>query len=115
MVGCIGISLGDVSGIGPEVTLKALAAEAHTDEPRYLIIGDPQILDQVNLRLGVNLPLTPYSGADVNGRFLVHNPLSDSLPADPLPGSPAPPKAAIAWLTDGAQRCLHHELDALVT
>src|SRR5882724_3919911 len=115
MIGCIGISLGDVSGIGPEVTLKALAAEAHTDESRYLIIGDPQTLDQVNRRLGVNLPLTPYSAADTNGRFLVHNPLSESLPADPLPGAPAAAKAAIAWLTDGAQRCLRRELDALVT
>ena len=28
MKGWIGISLGDVTGIGPEVTLKALAAEA---------------------------------------------------------------------------------------
>ena len=28
MTGWIGISLGDVTGIGPEVTLKAIAAEA---------------------------------------------------------------------------------------
>ena len=28
MTGWIGISLGDVTGVGPEVTLKALAAEA---------------------------------------------------------------------------------------
>jgi 4-hydroxythreonine-4-phosphate dehydrogenase len=115
MIGCIGISLGDVSGIGPEVTIKALAAEAHTDESRYLIIGDPQILDQVNRRFGVNLPLTPYSPAGASGRFLVHNPLAEPLPANPLPGSPAAAKAAIAWLRDGAERCLRHELDALVT
>ncbi|MDB6022692.1 MAG: hypothetical protein JWQ04_2549, partial [Pedosphaera sp.] len=37
MIGCIGISLGDVTGIGPEVTLKALAAEAHAAEMRYLL------------------------------------------------------------------------------
>jgi 4-hydroxythreonine-4-phosphate dehydrogenase len=31
------------------------------------------------------------------------------------PGAPAAARAAIAWLTDGAQRCLRHETDALVT
>ena len=36
----IGITLGDVTGIGPEVTLKALAKEAPSDDAHYLIIGD---------------------------------------------------------------------------
>jgi 4-hydroxy-L-threonine phosphate dehydrogenase PdxA len=36
----IGITLGDVTGIGPEVTLKALAADAADDDTRYLLIGD---------------------------------------------------------------------------
>ena len=31
MTGWIGISLGDITGIGPEVTLKALALEAQAD------------------------------------------------------------------------------------
>jgi 4-hydroxy-L-threonine phosphate dehydrogenase PdxA len=39
MTGWIAISLGDVTGIGPEVTLKALAAEAQSDDARYLLIG----------------------------------------------------------------------------
>src|SRR5206468_4070606 len=35
---------------------------------------------------------------------------------DPLTeGSAAAARAALAWLTDGAQRCLRGELDALVT
>ena len=36
----IGISLGDITGIGPEVTLKALATEAQAGDARYLVIGD---------------------------------------------------------------------------
>ena len=40
MTGWIGISLGDITGIGPEVTLKALAVEAQADDTRYLLIGD---------------------------------------------------------------------------
>ena len=36
----IGITLGDVTGIGPEVTLKALATEVPRGEARYVVIGD---------------------------------------------------------------------------
>src|SRR5271169_3638565 len=118
MTGCIGISLGDASGIAPEVTLKAIAAEAQVDDSRYLIIGDAGHLDRVNRQLGLNLPLRPYSagsGANADNRFLVHNPLSEPLPEDLDAGSPAAAKAAVAWLADGAKRCLNHELDALVT
>jgi 4-hydroxythreonine-4-phosphate dehydrogenase len=118
MTGCIGISLGDASGVGPEVTLKALAAEAQADDLRYLIIGDAGHLDRVNRQLGLNLPLRPYSGradATADGRFFVHNPLTEPLPEQLTAGSPAAAKAAVAWLVDGAQRCLRHELDALVT
>jgi 4-hydroxythreonine-4-phosphate dehydrogenase len=115
MVGWIGISLGDVTGVGPEVTLKALAAEEHGDGLRYLLIGDATVLDALNRRLGLNLPLQPYKGPDAGGAFFVHNPLSEPLPPDLVAGSPAAASASLAWLKDGAERCLRHELDALVT
>jgi 4-hydroxythreonine-4-phosphate dehydrogenase len=115
MVGWIGISLGDVTGVGPEVTLKALASEGQGDGLRYLLIGDAAMLDALNRRLGLNLPLQPYSGPNVAGTFFVHNPLTEPLPPDLVAGSPAAAKASIAWLKDGAERCLRHELDALVT
>ena len=115
MVGWIGISLGDVTGIGPEVTLKALAAEPHGPEVRYLLIGDPGIVNELNRSLGLRLPIQPYQGPDAKGRFFIHNPLPEPLPPDLVPGSPAAAKAGLAWLRDGAERCLRHELDALVT
>ena len=40
MTGWIGISLGDVTGVGPEVALKAAAAEAGRTNAKYLFIGD---------------------------------------------------------------------------
>ena len=115
MVGWIGISLGDVTGVGPEVTLKALAAGGHGDGLRYLLIGDAAVLDALNRRLGINLPLQPYQGPDAQGTFFVHNPLAEPLPPDLVAGSPAAAGASLAWLKDGAERCLRHELDALVT
>ena len=79
------------------------------------MIGDVNHLGQLNRRLGLNLPLEPLAGADAGGRFFVHNPLTVPLPSDLAPGSPAAARAALAWLEEGARRCLRHELDALVT
>ncbi len=115
MTGWIAISLGDVTGIGPEVTLKALAAEAQSDDTRYLLIGDSGYIAALGERLGLTLPLLPFSQYAAQGRFFLHNPLRAPLAPNLAPGSPAAASAAIAWLTDGAQRCLNQELDALVT
>ena len=52
MTGWIGISLGDVTGIGPEVTLKAIAAEAENDDTRYLLIGDEDSARRLNQKSG---------------------------------------------------------------
>ncbi|PYI79781.1 MAG: hypothetical protein DME26_22810, partial [Verrucomicrobia bacterium] len=115
MTGWIAIALGDVTGIGPEVTLKALAAEREADRTRYLLIGDEGYLRRVNETLGLHLPLQPFDPADASGRFCSYNPLQGPLPLELTPGSPAAAQAALAWLTEGAQRCLRHEIDALVT
>ena len=115
MTGWIAISLGDVTGIGPEVTLKALAAEAEEDDTRYLLIGDSEHTTALYERLGLQLPLQPFSEFGAAGRFFLHDPLREPLPPGLEPGSPAAARAAVAWLTDGAQRCLSRETDALVT
>lgn len=115
MKGWIGITLGDVTGIGLEVVLKALAADSTQDDIRYLLIGDAGYARQLNQKLRLHLPLQTYGGPADAGRVFLANPSSDPLPADLVEGSPAAARAAIAWLTDGAQRCLRHELDALIT
>jgi 4-hydroxythreonine-4-phosphate dehydrogenase len=111
----IGITLGDVTGIGPEVILKALAAEAQSDDARYLIIGDADCARRTNAALGLNLPLKDYSRGTETGQFFIHNPLSEPLPPDLTGGSPAAAHAAVAWLKEAAERCLRQELDAMVT
>jgi 4-hydroxythreonine-4-phosphate dehydrogenase len=116
MTGWIAISLGDATGVGPEVTLKALAAEAAADATRYLLIGDSPSTLQLNQKLGLDLHLEPFSATTVaEGRFFLHNPLGEPLPPGLTPGSPAAARAALAFLTDGAGRCLRQEMDALVT
>jgi 4-hydroxythreonine-4-phosphate dehydrogenase len=115
MTGWIAISLGDVTGIGPEVALKAVEAEGKTDDARYLLIGDAQYAAAACEKLGLEFGLQPFSEFGAQGRFFLHNPLREPLPAGLDAGSPVAARAAVAWLTDGAQRCLSHEIDALVT
>ncbi|MGI8965711.1 MAG: 4-hydroxythreonine-4-phosphate dehydrogenase PdxA [Limisphaerales bacterium] len=111
----IGISCGDVTGIGLEVTLKALAALASRDESRYLLVGDWKRLCYLNKQFGVNLPLQFFENKNQKGRFFVHDPLPESLPPELEQGGAASARAAIAWLTEAAQRCLRKEISAMVT
>ena len=115
MTGWIGISLGDVTGVGPEVALKAVAAEASKDDAKYLFIGDEKILRQLNQKLSLNLPLEKFSGFNAPGKIFIANPLTESLPENLPTGSPLAANASIAWLRAGAQYCLRGELAALVT
>jgi 4-hydroxythreonine-4-phosphate dehydrogenase len=110
----IGIAIGDVTGIGPEVALKAVAAEAKKDSAQYLFIGDETLLQRLNQKLRLRLPLKNFSPGD-DGRFLVANPFGKKLSSKLPAGSPVAARAAIAALRDGAERCLHRELDAMVT
>ena len=109
----IGISVGDITGIGPEVTLRALAAEAPLDDTRYILIGDVAHIITLNRSLALNLPVTAVDRAAA-GRFFVENPgrpLRGPLPA----GAASAAKAAVDWVRDGAERCLRGDLDGLVT
>ena len=106
MTGIIGISLGDVTGVGPEVTLKAIAKELSTDAARYLLIGDADLIQRTNAKLGLNLSIATLGKASDNARVLVTNPLSTALPENLPQGSAPAANAAVAWLKDGAQRCL---------
>jgi 4-hydroxythreonine-4-phosphate dehydrogenase len=115
MTGWITISLGDATGVGPEVTLKALAAEAASDDTRYLLVGDAPSTLLLNQRLGIHLPLEPFSAEAATGRFFLQDPPGGPLAQGLPPGAPAAARAALASLTDAANRCLRREMDALVT
>lgn len=115
MTGRIGITLGDVTGVGPEVTLKALAAELARDDSRYLLIGDAGHAERTNDQIGLKLAIEPHADGQSSARLCITNPSNDPLPVELPDGSPTAARAAVAWLADGARRCLQHELVALVT
>jgi 4-hydroxythreonine-4-phosphate dehydrogenase len=114
----IALALGDAGGIGPEVTLKAVAAELAQDEARYVILGDGELLEGLNRKLALNLPLAPSRAGDTRGRVTWMNPSSlsrEDVTELPVPGCAAHARAAIAWLKEGAALCLRGEAAALVT
>lgn len=104
----LGICLGDITGIGPEVTLKALRGTPG----RFVLIGDPAHLHLLNRRLGLRLPLTLGMGS---GPLAMLNPLTTLLPPGLLQGAPQAAQAALASLRVGAKLCLDKKLQGLVT
>jgi 4-hydroxythreonine-4-phosphate dehydrogenase len=105
----LAIALGDPTGIGPEVALKAIAAELpHDDEP-YLLLGDPDLVARLNgeLRLGLRI-------GDCE-RVRVQVASAGALPRQLEPGAPEAARAALDSLRLGATLCLRGEATGLVT
>jgi len=115
----LGITLGDVTGIGPEVALKAVAAEAAADDYKYLLIGSKRLILNLNLKFGTGLPFGKFTKTTAPGRFFYLDPFAGPL-RQPLalnlhPGSLIAGDAALVFLREAARRCLRGQLDALVT
>jgi 4-hydroxythreonine-4-phosphate dehydrogenase len=113
----LGITLGDVTGIGPEVALKALAREVIADEDtRYVLIGDNGVVRELCGLLGVEADLPRWSEREtVASRVYVHDPEAVPLPAGLPAGAPEAALAAVRWLREGARLCLAGELAGIIT
>ena len=70
---------------------------------------------RINNELQIGLPLQEFNGYQEPGRFFLSNPPSEPLPEELEPGSTVAALGAVASLREAAQRCLRHELDAMVT
>jgi 4-hydroxythreonine-4-phosphate dehydrogenase len=111
----IGITLGDITGIGPEVALKAVAQKLPADETRYVLIGDTGTVQRLNAQLALTLTLPTWNHAAAgSARVCIHDPTPALRPGLP-PGAPDAAQAAVAWLREGASLCLSGKLDGLVT
>ncbi len=110
----IAISLGDVTGIGPEVTLKALAQEPPEAGMQYVIIGDAGHVRRLNEQLGLRIPFEDYTRGG-SARYSILHSLPGSLPLQMNAGAAEAADAAFHWLHDGARGCLSGEFDGLVT
>ena len=84
----VGICIGDVTGIGPEVALKAVAEEAQVEDGfKYVLIGDVDHLENLNESLRLKLTLG-------KGKILARNPRKERLPERVEQGSKVAADAA---------------------
>lgn len=116
----IGITMGDPSGVGPEILLKALDDPEIMGLCRPLILGDRAILERARDLLGCPLALhevaTPWEG-DETPPGLPLLPLSGLDPRTVLPGRPSLEggRAMVACIRKAVDLAMEGRLDAFVT
>jgi 4-hydroxythreonine-4-phosphate dehydrogenase len=107
------IAIGDVTGIGPEVTLRAVAAELPRDDAHYQLLGSFALLTELNQRLGTGLDL---QAKGAGARVTCADASSQAIaPATTPGGNATAARAAVEWVQAGARLCLRGDADALVT
>ena len=89
------VTMGDPSGIGPEITRKAWAARNKSRIRPFVVIGDPKIYGDVNYPEDVRVPVQSISDLGE-----LHEVFAHALPVLPIicaeqprPGRPAPSNA----------------------
>ncbi len=112
----IGMTMGDASGVGPEIILKTFR-EGDIRSPS-VVFGDWAVLDYCNRRLGYGVPLrragSPHDLVDGQLNVLDFGLLDE---ADITPGriSRASGKAAREYVVRATKAALDKEIDAIVT
>jgi 4-hydroxythreonine-4-phosphate dehydrogenase len=112
----LGILLGDVTGIGPEVAFKALACALPEDDTVYVVIGDAGVARYYCGLLGYEGDIPQWSDrSSVPSRLYVQQPDPEPLPDELAQGGAEAARAAMSCLREGARLCLAGELDGIVT
>jgi 4-hydroxythreonine-4-phosphate dehydrogenase len=110
----LALSLGDPSGIGPEIVVKAWRALRSTG-PAFVVVGDADSLRAADRTDNVRVVRTISEGVSLFASAL---PVIDiPLPAPATPGRPSPGSSAlvIRWIETAARLVIEGEADALVT
>ncbi len=113
----IGITLGDVNGIGPEVVLKALGDRRCDRRAGYVLIGAAESLRPQARALGLPMPpLLDDPHARTGAKVCLWEPAGVPAPSwRPGRVRADAARAAHAWLLAGIDACRAGCLDALVT
>lgn len=116
----LGVTLGDPAGIGPEVTVKALAEHSTFDVCRPLVLGDVGAIKKAMATSGLSMTVVERDSARAaTGRHGEIEVLALSRLADDdlIPGRPSPAGglAAAKFIEKGALLALSGEIDAIVT
>ncbi|BAV52022.1 4-hydroxythreonine-4-phosphate dehydrogenase [Mesorhizobium sp. 113-1-2] len=114
----LALSVGDPSGIGPEIAIAAFLAREAAGVPAFYLLADPALIASRARQLGVSVPIvetTPVQAAQV---------FTHTLPIVPLaahfidsPGRPDPANAAgtVEAIDRAVAACLAGDAAAVVT
>ncbi len=117
------LTMGDPTGVGPEILLKALLTGAFDGISRPLLVaGDPAVLLRAAAVFGAEATVTPEQGLAthrlaVDGRSLAIRALSELAAGQLAYGRPdgACGRAMVAYIEWACDRCLAGEAAAMVT
>jgi 4-hydroxythreonine-4-phosphate dehydrogenase len=108
----IAVTMGDPCGIGPEVTVVALADPRVRAALTPLVYGDPGALQAACALRGLPWPFQLGEGALVPVGAL---PGEERVPGRPVPGSAAPGRAALACVDAAIDAALAGAVDGICT
>jgi 4-hydroxythreonine-4-phosphate dehydrogenase len=110
----LGITLGDVSGIGPEIVAKMLYQRKREEGVSFMVLGPQRALEHWRLRLATERAASEQDAVGAWPDATVEGVGVEATAAD-AQGSLPTAHAALAALREGARRCLGGELDGVVT
>lgn len=113
---CLAITMGDSSGVGPEIVLKAYAQRELPDE--VIVIGDASILQLCNERLGYDVALHAISDVAARRAGVLNVYDLALLTAEDLrigEVSQASGQAALRYVERATQLALANQVAAIVT
>jgi 4-hydroxythreonine-4-phosphate dehydrogenase len=114
----IAITLGDPSGIGPEVVAKALAHHEVLTACHPLVVGNGPLLEKTVRDLGLDFEITPVSAADEASKNAISILDSGNLNTeDIVPGriSAAAGKASVEWILQAGEMAQAGHVQAIAT
>ena len=115
----LGITMGCPAGIGPEIIIKAFAANPEwLLSPPAVVIGDMNILKRASKALDINIPIKSWMPGDPLSGSAIHVITRTGLNIEDVPwGKPnsATGKASFEYITEGIRLCREERLTGLVT
>ena len=105
------ITMGDPSGVGPEVCLKAIASLPVADRRQYVIIGDLPTLERARKACGLDISFENNG----DGWIEVHHVPVEGLPEQFGVLSPRCGEASFRYLETAVELALSGKISAIVT
>ncbi|MBI4857383.1 MAG: 4-hydroxythreonine-4-phosphate dehydrogenase PdxA [Acetobacterium woodii] len=116
----LAIPMGDAAGIGPEITVKALADDSVHEMARLVVVGDRKVLEQAQefskVKLTINCINDPHRGnyePGILNLFDLDNIDMDQLKIGAVQAMTG--KAAYEYIETATRLCLEKKADVLTT